>query len=114
MPMNAGQKTPKSPEYFTKRRLGWAALAGLFGCAACCLPIAGALGLGSGASAALAALSTPSHQFLVGGPGSGGAAERTGGARARLLPFPEPGGEACGRSADLGGPRRRQRHRAAG
>jgi hypothetical protein len=50
------------------RSMGWAGLAALVGCAACCaIPILAAAGLGGGATAAIATLMWPGAELVMGG-----------------------------------------------
>jgi hypothetical protein len=58
----------KSESFLSKRRLGWAGVAAVLGCAACCaLPLLAAAGLGGGAAATLSSIFRPGSEFLVGG-----------------------------------------------
>jgi hypothetical protein len=58
----------KSGPFLSKRRLGWAGVAAVLGCAACCsLPLLAAAGLGSGAVATLSSILRPGSELLVGG-----------------------------------------------
>lgn len=59
---------PKSESLLSRRRLGWATVAGVLGCAACCaLPMLAAAGLGGGAAATLSAVFRPGSELIVGG-----------------------------------------------
>lgn len=54
--------------FFSKRRLGVAAVAAIIGCAACCaIPLLAAAGLSSGAVAILSKIFRPGSELLVGG-----------------------------------------------
>jgi hypothetical protein len=58
----------KSGPFLSKRRLGWAGVAAVLGCASCwALPMLAAAGLGSGAVATLASILRPGSELLVGG-----------------------------------------------
>jgi hypothetical protein len=65
--MNPMEAAPKSDRFLSKRRLGWAGLAALLGCAAlCALPLLGAAGVG-GAAAALTHFGGRGSELFVGG-----------------------------------------------
>jgi mercuric ion transport protein len=52
----------------SKRRVGWAAVAAVLGCAACCaLPMLATAGLGGGAVALLSRVLRPGSELVVGG-----------------------------------------------
>ena len=56
-----------SEPFFSKRRLAWAGIAAVGGCAACCaFPWVAALGLGGGAAIAIAGAIRPGTELLVG------------------------------------------------
>lgn len=58
----------KSESFLSKRRLGWAGVAAIAGCAACCaLPLLAAAGLGGGAAASLSRIFRPGSELIVGG-----------------------------------------------
>jgi mercuric ion transport protein len=58
----------KSESFLSKRRLGWAGVAAVLGCAACCaLPLLAAAGLSGGAAATLSRVFRPGSELLVGG-----------------------------------------------
>jgi hypothetical protein len=66
--MNSSNVTSKVGGSIPMRRLGWAGLAALAGCAACCaIPLLAAAGVGGGATAALAGLLWPGAEFVLGG-----------------------------------------------
>jgi mercuric ion transport protein len=58
----------KSGSCFSRGRLGWAGVAAVLGCAACCaIPLLAAAGLGGGALATLSHWLHPGAELLVGG-----------------------------------------------
>lgn len=58
--------SPSSP-LVTKRRVAWAGVAAVVGCAACCAaPLLAVMGLGSGAAATITGLMRPGMELLVG------------------------------------------------
>jgi hypothetical protein len=58
----------KNESFLSKRRIGWASVAAIIGCAATgALPLLAAAGLGGGAIAALSSVFRAGSEFLVGG-----------------------------------------------
>lgn len=61
-------KHSSSKPVLSKRRLGWAGLAAVTACAACCaVPLLAAAGLGGAATATLSSIVRPGSELLVGG-----------------------------------------------
>jgi len=66
--MNRIETAPKPELFLSKRRLGWAGLAGTVGCAAvCALPMLAAVGLGSGVAAAITRFIRPGAELVAAG-----------------------------------------------
>ena len=64
----ASEAVPKSEMFLSRRRLGWAGLSALAGCAAlCALPLLVAASVGSGAATAIARFVRPGSEIVVGG-----------------------------------------------
>jgi hypothetical protein len=65
--MHTGKRS-KITRVFTVRNLGWAGLAAMFGCAACCaIPLLAVAGVGGGVTATAAALLWPGAEIALGG-----------------------------------------------
>lgn len=61
------KEVSRSEPLLSKRRLGWAGVAAVIGCATCrALPLLAAAGIGSGAAAAITSFLRPGSELFVG------------------------------------------------
>jgi hypothetical protein len=66
--MSDHEAVQRSERFLSNRRLAWAGLAAVGGCAALCsVPLVAALGVGGGAAATIAGIVRPGTELLIGG-----------------------------------------------
>ena len=66
--MSTNEAVPQTRRYLSPRRLSWASLAAIVGCAgACALPMLATVGVGGGVLAGLAHFYRPGIEFVAGG-----------------------------------------------